>query len=121
MQPKKSKKIAIVFGDNDFVNTFMPIMEILSDAWAHSEPKFFDDKKKVCEAINLISEGCYLLFQKGDYTERDEHIREYLKVHPGNVLLNEEVDDYIYRNMKTNNFNNSTFIVDLNESYVYCL
>lgn len=117
------KKIAIRFGDNDFINTFMPLLRALIEPIQDND-RFPKDKEGLIRIIHELSFGIYLAHQawpdrpEGD----DEHTRKYLieRVTPERVLIDEEVDAYI----KTNPWDNSeTFILDMTQHtpYVYNL
>lgn len=102
-------KIAIKFGDNDFHNTFIPLLETLNRAYQHTG-NLPEDKSKLCFIINQLSVNMYLLFQnqyeyngmenvkdglKTDENKEWIHIKEYFQISPETLLLNEEVDKYL--------------------------
>jgi hypothetical protein len=99
-------KIAIKFGDNDFINTFHPLMETLYRAYEHSG-ELPQTKTELLRVINLLVMGHYLLFQNAYYMEAD---KEYLTVTEDQLLLNEEVDEYL--KVWKDGDNSSTFIID---------
>ena len=55
-------KIAIKFGDNDFGNTFKPVLEVLNSAYKYSNALPFD-KEKLCFIINSLSPILYITHQ----------------------------------------------------------
>ena len=111
-------KIAIKFGDNDFYNCFTGVLKTLLEAkkWYSELPT---DKEKLSIIINEISYGCYLLFQNQfeygkEYTTKtiDITLKEYLKISPKNILLNEEVDEYF-----KGEYIDTIFVLDTNLDY----
>jgi len=102
-------KIAIKFGDNDFINTFHPLMNLLFEAFKHTG-KLPTDKKVLLRIINSISFSFYILFQNSDYMKAD---KAYLQIDESMLLLNEEVDQYLNSLVDYNMQDNySTFILD---------
>lgn len=89
----KIRSIAIRFGDNDFITTFIPLLESVLKAVTAN-----DDftKEQVVELINSGSMYHYLAFQNQfrykDTPEEHAHIERYLKVIPNRVFLNEDAD-----------------------------
>lgn len=102
-------KIAIKFGDNDFINTFNPLMTLLFEAFKHTE-RLPTDKKVLLRLINNISFTFYMLFQSRNYMSED---KEYLQLDETMLLLNEEVDEYLKSLEDYGGFDDSsTFILD---------
>jgi len=116
-------KIAIKFGDNDFYNTFIPLLEVLNRAYQWND-KLPEDKNKLCFIINQLSINMYLLFQnqyeyngmenvvdglKTDENDEWIHIKDYFKITPENILLNDEVDKYL---SETKWDNSDTYLLD---------
>ena len=64
MRQEKMKgiKIAIIFGDNDFRNTFHGVLNFLYDAFKHTG-SLPTDKRKLQFLINSISSICYVTHQ----------------------------------------------------------
>lgn len=83
-------RFAIVFGDNDFYNTFVPLVEALGKAaWEEIT------KEQLCEIANNLLYGYYLLHQnRFRYTNGNEtNLKDtYLKIRPQDILFNEEMD-----------------------------
>ena len=121
-------KIAIKFGDNDFRNTFAAVLEVLFSAFKYNG-YLSTDKKKLQFLINSLAPIMYVSHQnqweynglekaEGDTTETNKefvHIKKYLTegVQVEDILVNEEVDEYL----KNNDWSNSeTFILD---TYLY--
>lgn len=122
---ESAKKIAIKFGDNDFGNTFLPLLAILNASYLHTKylPK---DKKKLCFLINSLSPIAYVLFQNqweyngledvknGLETEKNKEFiqtKKYLveEMLPTDILVDKEVDDYL---AKHDWDNGETYILD---------
>lgn len=79
--------LAIKFGDNDFYNTFIPLLNTMRDSILRG----CFTKKQIVDIINNCSYGFYLAFQnKFRYTNKGT--KEYLQITEKNILLNEEVD-----------------------------
>lgn len=131
----KGIKIAIKFGDNDFGNTFYAVLKFLHEAFKHTG-HLPTDKKKLQWLINSLSPIIYVSHQnqweyngleeaEGDTTDTNKeflHTKKYLikGVRLEDILVNEEVDDYI----KSTDWDNSeTFILDthLYNNNVYSL
>jgi hypothetical protein len=93
-------KIAIKFGDNDFYNCFYGVLETIKNAIKWND-KVTTDREQLCKIINEISYGLYLLYQNSfEYNEEksgDLHPRtkEYLKITPDQILINDEVVNYL--------------------------
>lgn len=124
-------KIAIKFGDNDFINTFTGVLNVLflSFKYHGSLP---EDKKKLCFLINSLAPTMYMIHQLHDVNQaidsamNDESLKKtstYItsKVTPDRILVNKEVDEYV----KSENvcFNSEVFILDttLNSNNIYTL
>lgn len=107
-------KIAIKFGDNDFYGTFHGVLQTILSAKAF-KGRMVEDKEQLCEIINQISYGMYLLYQNQfEYNiERlggvCESTKDWLQISPDRLLLNEEVDIYL---RETEWDNGETFILD---------
>lgn len=82
-------KIAIKFHDSDFTNTFLGVLEVIKKS---NLPL---NKEQLCEIINEISYGVYLVYQEGFEYEDRYHIKNYLRIETKNILLHGEVDDYL--------------------------
>ena len=110
-------KIAIKFGDNDFINTFHPLMNLLFEAFKQTE-QLPTDKKVLLKLINNISFTFYVLFQSNDYYMEAD--KKYLQIDESMLLLNEEVELYL-SSLDGGFDNSSTFILDteLYNSNVY--
>jgi hypothetical protein len=121
-------KIAIKFGDNDFGNTFKPVLEVLNSAYKYSNVLPFD-KEKLCFIINSLSPILYITHQNqyeyngleevvdgSETTNNTEFIKTktYLKIKPKDILLNEEVDKYL-KEVKCDN--SETYILDTDLNY----
>jgi hypothetical protein len=100
-------KIAIKFGDNDFIKTFDPIMDTLHKAYLYRE-ELPTSKEHLLKIINNLSFSYYLLFQSRGYLETEKN---YLQLDKSKLLLNEEVDDYL-NSLESGYDNSSTFILD---------
>ena len=93
-------KIAIKFGDNDFYNCFYGVLETIKNARKWND-KVTEDKEQLCKIINEISYGLYLLYQNSfEYNneksgELDNHTKQYLQITPDQILINEEVVEYL--------------------------
>ena len=107
-------KIAILFHDNDFYNTFVGVLKTLGESIKYMDGKENFDKEKLTLIINDIAYSCYLLFQNdwesNEQLKKDEtHLREYLTIKEKDVLMNEEVDEY---KKGTEWDNHETFILE---------
>ena len=109
-------KIAIRFHDNDFGITFHIVLETLLSAydWDNKLPT---NKELLLKIINEISYGCYLAGQNQfEYNEEKngelhQKTKQYLQLQTKNILINEEVDNFL----KENDWDNGeTFILDTN-------
>ena len=122
----KGIKIAIKFGDNDFGNTFYAVLKLLHESFKHTG-HLPTDKKKLKWLINSLSPILYVTHQNqweynglqdSEDTENSKeflHAKNYLteKVKEEDILINEEVDEYL----KITDWDNSeTFILD---TYLY--
>ena len=107
-------KIAIKFGDNDFYNCFTGVLKTVLEAYKWQGGMVLD-KARFCMIINEISYGCYLLFQNQfSYNEEKtgnicQRTKDYLKIKPEQILINEEVDAYLASDAF---MNSETFILD---------
>lgn len=121
-------KIAIRFGDNDFYSTWNNVMETLQVAY-DTYGELPSTKEKLLLMINNVSYGFYLLFQNQfKYHEEAElkvsSTKEYLIMTENELLLNEEVDEYLESLIPFGGIDNSsTFILDtdLHNNNVYCV
>lgn len=112
-------KIGIRFADNDFYNTFMPFMALMSKL------EFEPTKEQVVEMFNSGSYMLYLAFQnKFEYEHEEPNRRsteQYLKINVKQVYLNDEVTKYIE---DAKSWANGEFFVcdtDVYGNYVYTL
>jgi hypothetical protein len=113
-------KIAIKFGDNDFYNCFTGVLKTLLNAYRHTGT-LPTDKEQLCEIINQISYGHYLLFQN-QFEYNDEgngklcsRTYNYLQINSSKILINDEVDKYL---VDEEDFRNGeTFILDTDLDY----
>jgi hypothetical protein len=98
-------KIAIKFGDNDFGNCFLGVLNTLLNAYRHTN-SLPTDKVKLCEIINGLLPSCYILFQ---HDKLEDHTKEYLQIKPSMILIGEEVEEY---SKLTGRHNSDTFVLD---------
>jgi len=120
-------KIAIKFGDNDFINTFNPLMETLFKAWEYNG-SLPNNKEQLLILINSLSFGFYMAFQNNfeydNLNDGNEYTRNYLQINESKLLLNDEVDSYLESLTPYGGYDNtSTFILDtsLYSNNVYCV
>ncbi|MEK6832669.1 MAG: hypothetical protein AABY32_01365 [Nanoarchaeota archaeon] len=133
-------KIAIRFGDNDFYNTFIPLLNIIKDAYLKNNT-FTEDKNKLCFIIRELASITYLTHQNHyDYNGLDKiengletgshkeiiFIKKYFnkKITPDRILVNDEVDKYIEK--CEGGDNGDTYILEINphreeDSYAYSI
>ena len=110
-------KIAIKFGNNDYLYTFQKVLEILK--LSIEGGNFCFSKKEILQIINKISFGCYLLFQnKFEYNSNEAKriSKKDLKIKINQILIDEQVDKYLLKLKKINGYvydNSETFILDL--------
>jgi hypothetical protein len=108
-------KIAILFGDNDFYHTFYGVLEAIKNARKRNS-SIIEDKVELCKIINELSYGMYRLYQNTHECddEKNKKTKEYLQITSEQILLNEEVTEYL----KEVDWNNSdTFIYDSDLDY----
>lgn len=86
-------KIAIRYADNDFINTFTPVMNCILESYRHTG-EIITDKEKLCTIINEISYGMYLLFQNRFTYIDNNNTKLYLQLTSDRIMFNEEVDEY---------------------------
>lgn len=124
----KINKIAIKFGDNDFYNTLRPLLEIIkiSQTWKHYRNEIELDKTRLCWIINNLSPIIYIMFQNfWEYNGLDKieikdtskssefkRIQKYLQITEDQLLINNEVDEYI-QSLKDGWDNQETHILDM--------
>lgn len=99
-------KIAITFGDKSFKKTFAPVLETLLAAY-NTTGNLPTEKKELCNIINHLSFGHFLIFQPDALRPTTE---KYLKIEPYQVLVNHEVDKYIEECQGWDN--HDTFVLD---------
>jgi hypothetical protein len=119
-------KLAIRFHDNDFHNCFCGVLQVFRDAEEISEESEWKrhhapsnlTKAQICQIINEISLGCYLIHQnRFRYgLEHFEHIREYLKITPDRLYLDQEVPEYLDQ---VNGNNGETFVLSDGEIFAW--
>lgn len=110
-------KVAIDFGDNDFINTFVPLLEHVG-----TNLPFKPTKDQFVEIVNNLSFGFYLAFQnKFEYGQDEyEHIKKYLKITKEKVYFDDEVETLINKTFP----NGECFILECGEyikNYVWIL
>ena len=117
------RRIGINFGDNDFFNTFRPLMGTFLKAYEY-DPEGVEQltKEQVVYILNELFFGFYMLFQnKFQYNIAEEeklHTKEYLKLTEKDILFDVEVDDKL---TKTNlNCNLSFYWVDFDCEQTFC-
>lgn len=102
--------VLIRFGDNDFHNTFIPVLYAVR-AWYMGArwSDRFQDRAKLCRLINLLSPPAYEFVQshRGDI---DDHTKSYIEVTKDKLLLGDEVDDFLINN--ANSANGEWFVLD---------
>ena len=120
-------KIFIRFaGDNDFINTMWPVMEVIRLRILHENlqrsngsfihpvqiPPWIMDKDKVVEFVNRIIYAMYLGFQADfELRGRGTNTEEYLTIEAKDVLYDKEVDAFT-------NYNHDGAVYDTDmESY----
>ena len=116
-------KLAIVFGDNDFVNTFNGVLKSIFEIYLY-DPTLNLDKDRLCWIINKLSpvfyiarqadwesgQGSGLVSPQDLINDKDFLITEnHVMIHPSQILLNEEVDKYLEQIAWNNG---ETFILD---------
>ena len=112
----KFMKIAIKFGDNDFYNCFYGVLETIKNARKWND-NVTEDKEKLCNIINEISYGLYLLYQNSfEYNQEKSgilcsHTKKNLQIKPDQILINEEVSKYL---LEVEWDNSDTYIFDSN-------
>ncbi len=117
-------KIAIKFGDNDFGNIFLSIMQMLL-ALKHNGSLPLD-KDKLCHIIQRFAHVTYKKQWEHDRlnfikTEDNKEFRlKYLlsKISVDRILVNDEVDAYIEGD---NFFNVESIILDTEQHNIYFL
>ena len=92
------KKLAINFMDNDFSRTIRAIGNSFLNYY-NLNGQFDFDKKQTISLWNELSYGIYLLHQNEfRYTNSHEQsLRSYLKIDESNIHIDDEVDNFYYR------------------------
>ena len=90
----ETRAVGIAFGDNDFHNTFIPLLKVLQLA-LYADPTM--TRERITRCINALAPGCYTAFQYAGAKEADAHKIAYLRVPESKVLINDEVDAYLRR------------------------
>jgi len=97
-------RVGIAFGDNDFFNTFWGVLNTL--LWAYKwKGELPESKEELVEVINALTPVCYRLYQRG---KPSKQIVEYMKVSVEEILIGNEVDEYLAASSP----NSDTFILD---------
>lgn len=115
-------KIAIKFGDNDFYYTWIGVLNAIYNAGQEGHTAVPIEKAQLLKIINEISVGMYFLYQNqfrynnGVTTqEHFDHSREYLQITEDQLLIGDEVTDYIIE--VEGDDNGETFILDYGKVY----
>lgn len=128
----KIDKICIVFGDNDFYNTFYCVLNTILTSVDYSGSIDLT-KEQLCEIINSLSYGHYRLFQnRFSYNplETNKFLENYLRINPTKIsnkqpswsqfqpylLLNEEVEEFI---LTYDNWNGECFFLYIEEKLIF--
>ena len=117
MDPVK-RTVAIILGDNDFGNTFKPLLESLYRIWEYSSGEF--DKEQLRQAILAGTEFHYRAFQLIPYRpkqydpEKIERTVKYLKTNLL-VLYDEEAEFDI----QTKDYDGGAWYLELRTGKVY--
>jgi hypothetical protein len=103
-------KLAIIFHDNDFMNTFRGIMKTFLEYYRFEQEWNFT-KEQIFDIINSTIYSHYLLYQntRNDSIEELKHTKHYLEtlLKIEDILINKEVDKYI----KNTTWNSSETII----------
>ena len=91
--------VLIKFGDNDFYNKFIPLLELLK------ESDFDGDKAKLLRIINIMSYSFYCISSSRYYTpgadpKKDEHMQKYLTIAEKHLYYGREEVDAFFKNPK---------------------
>jgi hypothetical protein len=82
--------VGINFGDNDFQHTFIPLLDMLNENFEN-----IPTKEQIVEIVNEVAYGCYLACQCQYQYNVESDIKDYLKITLKEVLLGNELDEYI--------------------------
>lgn len=94
-----NKPLLIKFGDNDFSNTFIPLMKALKESCRD------DRKEELVELINRCLHPFYLLYQGWEHSPSGrEDLKDYLKITKDQVYYGiEEVTAFMLDQVKMHN------------------
>lgn len=114
-----TKKLGIMFGDNDFYYTCTAFLRVLlpDERFTHhlaNDLKF--TKAQIVELFNGMTPSLYLLKQNAWRYSSAPHIDDYLKITEANVYLDDEVDKISAEN---DNCNGEFFAVDFTLGYIW--
>ncbi len=115
--PPGVKLIGIRVGDNDFHRTFIPFVRLLLDSPLMDDKPSPDLKETVAQLFNDAVLTFYRICQdNGRCSEikainRYGFLREYLALSPTQVLLDEEVTDYLEN--QTGHHNGDFYYADI--------
>jgi len=116
--------VAILFGDNDFYYTFIPLLRAIGEAMKVRR-EYPRDKETLLKIINESSFAYYIVNQCFfSYEDEKQHTftKNYLQINSSQLLIGDEVAVY-KRNADWNN--SETFILEFinpdNTVYVYAL
>lgn len=114
-------KLAIRFGDNDFYNTFIPLLQSINSAF-HNSDNFPEDKTSLLRFVNELSFPFYLLAQNQlKYNASEEELKrmkKYLEISEEQLLLDKEIDEYLKEDI---HYNGELYLLDTSNNYVWCL
>jgi hypothetical protein len=119
---KGTKRIGILFGDNDFFYTCSSFMKVLlpDEQFTHHRARDLTfTKEQVVELFNSMSLALYTLKQNAGHYAPGPNISAYLKINEGAVYLDDEVDKYMTDN--PGGGNGEFFAVDFATVYVWAL
>jgi hypothetical protein len=119
--PKGTKKVGILFGDNDFHSTFRGFLQALLFAVSEDRENGLPlTKAKVVDLFNETSYGFYLMNQHrwrfDDADANAQRTKDYLKIVPEQVYIDDEVDALLSENPW---HNGEFFAVDFTNAFVW--
>lgn len=97
------KPILIKFGDNDFYNTFVPLLRAIK------EVGFTGTKADLIELINNALFGFYCVYQSKGMTPKS--LTDYLRVNAGDVFYGDEVSEFFKDGARMSQCNSDCYYI----------
>lgn len=106
------KKLAINFMDNDFHRTIKNIGNLFLHYY-NLNGEFRFDKSQTIKLWNELSYGIYLLYQNEFryFDSNEQSLRGYLKIDDSNIFIDDEVDNFYYRQVDQGQVNHASVFI----------